>query len=182
MKILKTKLSGILVIEPTIFYDERGFFQESWNKKKFNKIIGRPINFCQDNHSKSSKGVLRGLHYQHKNPQCKLVRVIRGAVLDVVVDIRKSSPTFGKYFKIILNDSNQKQLWIPEGFAHGFLALTKKVDFLYKANEYYNASDEECILWNDPYLDINWELNGQNPNISPKDRKGQLFQNAKVFG
>ncbi len=181
MKILKTNLSGILVIEPTIFYDDRGFFQETWNEKKFNEIIGRPIKFCQDNQSQSSKGVLRGLHYQHKNPQCKLVRVVKGSVLDVVVDIRKYSPTFGKYFKIILNDSNQKQLWIPEGFAHGFLTLTKKVDFLYKANKYYNSSDEECILWNDPFLHIDWELNGQNPNISLKDSKGKLFHSAKVF-
>ena len=181
MKILNANLPGILIIEPSVYSDERGFFLESWNKRVFDKIAGRSINFCQDNHSQSFQNVLRGLHYQYKNPQCKLVRVVKGSVLDVVVDIRKTSLTFGKHFKILLSEKNQKQLWIPEGFAHGFLTLSEKVDFLYKADKYYDPSDEECILWNDPYLNINWELNGKNPNVSLKDSDGKLFKEAKVF-
>ena len=181
MKILETSLSGVLIIEPKVYSDGRGFFLESWNKRLFDKIVGRSIDFCQDNHSQSSQNVLRGLHYQYKNPQSKLIRVIKGSVLDVVVDIRKSSQTFGKHLKIILSEENKKQLWIPEGFAHGFLTLTENVDFLYKADKYYDQTDEECVLWNDPYLNINWELNGKSPNVSLKDSQGKFFKDAKIF-
>jgi dTDP-4-dehydrorhamnose 3,5-epimerase len=181
MKIINTDISGILVIEPAIFADERGFFQETWNEEKFNIAIGRSVKFCQDNHSHSSQGVLRGLHYQYRNPQCKLIRVAKGSVLDIVVDMRKSSPTFGKHYKIKLTDSNRKQLWIPEGFAHGFYALSEKVDFIYKVTEFYDENDEECVLWNDTFLNINWEISGKNIIISEKDTKGKAFEDAKFF-
>jgi len=181
IKLSKTDLQDVLIIEPKIFTDERGFFQETWNKKDFSQAIGRSVDFCQDNHSHSVYGVLRGLHYQLMRPQCKLIRVLRGAVLDVVVDIRKSSPTFGKHIAVRLTESNHKQLWIPEGFAHGFFALTATVDFLYKVTEDYNQLDEHCILWNDLSLKINWRINGTTPKISEKDRKGELFQDATVF-
>ena len=175
MKVTSLEIPDILLFEPQIFQDDRGFFYESFNKDKFKIAIGRELDFVQDNHSKSSKGVLRGMHYQKEpNAQCKLVRVIQGEVFDVVVDIRKSSHTFGKWVGEILSSENRKQLWIPEGFAHGFLTLSDNAEFLYKATSFYNVNYERCLLWNDKDLNINWPT--KNPNLSEKDQQAHSFR------
>lgn len=177
MKVSKIPLKDCLVIEPDIFDDDRGSFHETYNLKKYSKIFGHDINFVQDNHSFSKHNVLRGLHYQKKYPQGKFVRVIRGEVFDVAVDLRKNSTTFGKYYSIVLSEANKKQFWIPPGFAHGFCVLSKFASFEYKCSEYYFPDDEETIIWNDSFLDINWPI--ENPIISKKDAIGKSF--AELF-
>ncbi|EOG1934487.1 dTDP-4-dehydrorhamnose 3,5-epimerase [Providencia stuartii] len=175
MKIIPTEIPDVLIIEPKIFEDERGFFFESFNQKQFDEAVGYPVNFVQDNHSKSVKGVLRGLHYQEEPyAQGKLVRCIVGEVFDVAVDIRKSSPTFGKWIGVNLSAENKRQLWIPEGFAHGFLVLSENAEFVYKTTKFYNPKSENTILWNDNKLSINWNSES-HPIISKKDSVGILF-------
>jgi len=174
MKVTPLEIPDVFLIEPEVFHDSRGFFFESFNQKKFEKAIGRKVNFVQDNHSKSSRGVLRGLHFQNEpKAQGKLVRVIFGEVFDVAVDIRKSSPTFGKWVGQILSRDNRKQMWIPEGFAHGFLTLSDFSEFLYKTTEFYSSAHENSILWNDKSLDINWPC--KKPKLSEKDKLAQSF-------
>ena len=167
MNIIRTKIDDCIIIEPEVFEDDRGFFLETFNDFKYKKIIGINKNFVQDNHSRSTKHVLRGLHFQKKKPQGKLVRVTRGSVFDVAVDLRKNSLFFGKYVSVILSEENKKQFWIPSGFAHGFLALSDNVDFEYKCTDYYDPTDEGCIRWNDPSINIQWPIN--NPILSKKD-------------
>ena len=178
MKVLSTVISDVLIIEPQIFGDSRGFFFESFNQQAFNTATGTDFRFVQDNHSRSAKGVLRGLHYQLGQPQGKLVRVVRGAAFDVAVDIRPSSPTFGKWVGLELSEHNQRQLWVPPGLAHGFLVLSDSVDFLYKTTDYYAPALERCIAWNDPTLKINWPLDAA-PTLSAKDSAGQAFETAE---
>ncbi|MCG5380336.1 dTDP-4-dehydrorhamnose 3,5-epimerase [Providencia rettgeri] len=174
MKIIPTEIPDVLIIEPKVFEDERGFFFESFNQKQFDETVGYPVTFVQDNHSKSIKGVLRGLHYQEEPyAQGKLVRCIAGEVFDVAVDIRENSPTFGKWVGVNLSAENKRQLWIPEGFAHGFLVLSETAEFNYKTTNYYNPNSEKCIKWNDDNLNINWLV--QNVIISEKDRNGTHF-------
>ncbi len=172
MNVIETGISGLLVIEPQVFGDERGFFMESWNKRTFAKM-GLDLDFVQDNHSRSSAGVLRGLHFQNPNPQGKLVRVVAGRVWDVAVDIRASSPTFGRWYGLELSAANRRMFWIPQGFAHGFVALDNGTDFLYKCVGYYDPSNEHSLLWNDPELAIDWPLHGLNLQLSPKDERGK---------
>lgn len=175
MKVTPLKIPDVKLIEPDVFEDERGFFYESFNQQKFNEAIGENITFVQDNHSKSSKGVLRGLHYQEPPfAQGKLVRVIAGEVFDVAVDIRKESPTYGQWVSEILSAENKKQLWIPKGFAHGFLTLSDEADFLYKTTNFYNQKNEGCILWNDIFLNIKWPYQSKYI-ISKKDLNGKRF-------
>lgn len=181
MKVTDTKIPDVKIIEPTVFEDERGFFFESFNHKKFEEAIGCEVTFVQDNHSKSSKGVLRGLHYQL--PPCaqgKLVRVVQGEVFDVAVDIRKSSPTFGQWVAETLSAENKKQLWIPEGFAHGFLTLSETAEFLYKTTDYYAQQYQRSIVWNDVSLSIEWPSN-IHPLISEKDSTATIFTMVEVF-
>lgn len=178
MKIIDTKIPEVKIIEPKVFGDDRGFFFESFNQQQFEASVGYPVNFVQDNHSKSSKGVLRGLHYQlAPHSQGKLVRCVVGEVFDVAVDIRKSSSTFGQWVGVHLSAENKRQLWIPEGFAHGFLTLTATAEFLYKTTDYYHRECEGAIIWNDPELSIDW------PNfdilLSEKDKQAQMFCNFK---
>lgn len=180
MNVIKTAIPDVLIIEPRVFGDERGFFFESFNQAQFEAAVGRKVNFVQDNHSKSSKGVLRGLHYQIKQPQGKLVRVVQGEVFDVAVDLRRSSPTFGKWLGVILSAENKKQLWVPEGFAHGFLTLSESAEFLYKTTDYYAPEFERCIIWNDTNLNIDWPAN-HYPRLSDKDMLGALIENAELF-
>lgn len=181
MNITATAIPEVLIIEPKVFGDERGFFYESFNQKVFNQAVGKDIQFVQDNHSKSQKGVLRGLHYQMPPfAQGKLVRVIEGEVFDVAVDIRKSSPTFGQWVGVHLNAVNNRQLWIPEGFAHGFVTLSDNAQFLYKTTNFYSVSQERCILWNDSTLSIDWPLEG-TPILSHKDLLGMSFAQADKF-
>ena len=181
MKVTDTKIPDVKIIEPTVFEDERGFFFESFNHKKFEEAIGREVTFVQDNHSKSSKGVLRGLHYQiPPHAQGKLVRVVQGEVFDVAVDIRKSSPTFGQWVAEVLSAENKKQLWIPEGFAHGFLTLSETAEFLYKTTDYYAKDSERCIKWDDEGVSIDWPSN-INPLVSEKDSAATTFTKAEVF-
>lgn len=180
MKIIKTEIPDVLIIEPKVFGDDRGFFYESFNKKNFEEATGVAAEFVQDNHSKSAKGVLRGLHYQIKHPQGKLVRVVQGGVFDVAVDIRRTSQTFGKWVGVELSAENKRQLWIPEGFAHGFLVTTEKAEFLYKTTDYYAPEYERCIQWNDQGLSINWPFEGE-PVVSQKDAQGASFSDAEVF-
>ena len=171
----------VILFEPTVFTDERGFFFESFNHKKFEEAVGYSVNFVQDNHSKSTKGVLRGLHYQlPPKAQGKLVRVTQGEVFDVAVDIRKNSPTFGKWVGEKLSAENKKQLWVPEGFAHGFLTLSETAEFLYKVTNYYSKEYERSIIWNDPNIGIDWTLQEQ-PQLSEKDQQGIFLENADVF-
>ena len=181
MKAIPTELPEVLVIEPRVFEDERGFFFESYNEREFGKVTGKNPHFVQDNHSKSARNVLRGLHYQIRQPQGKLVRVISGEVFDVAVDIRKSSPTFGKWAGDLLSSENKRMLWIPEGFAHGFLVLSETAEFLYKTTDYWAPEYERSILWNDPDLAIDWPLAEQAPLLSNKDREGRSFREAEVF-
>lgn len=181
MKVTPLSIPDVLMIEPEIFGDDRGLFFESFNQAKFEQAVGRKVNFVQDNHSKSVKGVLRGLHYQlPPKAQGKLVRVIQGEVFDVAVDIRKSSPTFGKWVNEVLSDENKKQLWIPEGFAHGFLVLSDTAEFLYKTTDYWAYDFERSIIWNDTQLAIDW---GHDIKIqlSPKDLSGSSFTSSEVF-
>lgn len=180
MKIIKTDISDVLIIEPKVFSDARGFFLESFNQKKWKDITGLNTIFVQDNHSGSQKNVLRGLHYQIKQPQGKLVRVLRGAIFDVAVDLRKASPAFGRWTGAELSAENRRQIWVPEGFAHGFLALSDEVEVLYKTTDYWAPQHEQTIIWNDADLAIAWPLTKQ-PIISDKDARGSLFCNARYF-
>jgi dTDP-4-dehydrorhamnose 3,5-epimerase len=181
MKITPTAIADVLIIEPRVFGDDRGFFFESYNRESFHQGTGLNLNFVQDNHSRSAKGVLRGLHYQIEQAQGKLVRVVSGAVFDVAVDIRKSSATFGQWVGVELSEDNHRQLWVPPGFAHGFLTLSESADFLYKTTDYYAPAHERCIAWNDPALGINWPLQGLLPQISGKDQAGLLMADAVTF-
>lgn len=171
MNVIPTKIPDILIIEPKVFGDDRGFFFESFNQKAFNEATGLNVTFVQDNHSKSAKNVLRGLHYQVQQPQGKLVRVVQGEVFDVAVDIRKGSPTFGQWVGEILSAENKRQLWIPEGFAHGFLTLSETAEFLYKTTDYYAPAHERCIAWDDGELGVVWPLTAL-PILSGKDQQG----------
>ena len=179
MKVTRTAIADVLVIEPTVYGDDRGFFFESFNQKAFDEAVGSPVEFVQDNHSRSTKGVLRGLHYQVKQPQGKLVRVVRGAVFDVAVDIRRWSPTFGKWAGSELSAENHKQLWVPPGLAHGFLVISDFADFLYKTTDYYAPQHERCIIWNDETLSIAWPDIGMTPKLSAKDAVAPTFEMAK---
>ena len=174
MNVIETAIPDVCIIEPKVFGDDRGFFFESFNHARFEAAIGAHVSFVQDNHSKSNKGVLRGLHYQAQNAQGKLVRVSQGTVFDVAVDIRKGSPTFGKWVGDILSADNKRQLWIPAGLAHGFLVLSDTAEFLYKTTDYYAPEHERCVIWNDPSLGITWPLDGA-PILSQKDQLGSLF-------
>ncbi len=180
MKATRLAISDVVLIEPKVFGDARGFFFESFNQKAFNEATGTNHVFVQDNHSRSSQGVLRGLHYQIQQPQGKLVRVARGRVWDVAVDIRKSSPTFGQWVGAELSEDNQHQLWVPPGFAHGFVVLSESADFLYKTTDYYVPEHERCIAWNDPQLAIAWPIAGA-PSLSAKDAQGLLLKSAEKF-
>ena len=180
MNIIKTKIPDILIIEPKVFGDDRGFFFESFNAKKFTESTGIETQFVQDNHSRSGKNVLRGLHYQIQQAQGKLVRVVAGKVLDVAVDIRKSSPSFGQWVSCLLSAENKRQFWVPPGFAHGFLVLSDTADFLYKTTDYYAPEYERSILWNDPELNINWQLSGE-PILSAKDKSAPTLKEAELF-
>lgn len=180
MKAIATNIPDLLVIEPAVYGDERGFFFESFNRRKFAELTGRDADFVQDNHSRSARGVLRGLHYQIQHPQGKLVRVVQGAVLDVAVDIRKSSPTFGQHVAVELSAENKRMLWIPEGFAHGFVVLSEAAEFLYKTTDYWFPEHERSLLWNDPALGIDWKLSGA-PMISGKDAQGKPLSDADLF-
>ena len=180
MKATKTSIADVLVIEPRVFGDERGFFFESFNENVFKELTGVDVHFVQDNHSRSAKNVLRGLHYQIKQAQGKLVRVTEGEVLDVAVDIRNASPTFGQWHSERLSAENKKQLWVPAGFAHGFVVLSDYAEFLYKTTDYYAPENERCIAWNDVDLNIDWQINGE-PDLSDKDKQGAAFCDAEWF-
>lgn len=180
MKATRTAIPDLLIIEPKVFGDERGFFFESYNRREFAELIGRDVDFVQDNHSRSAKNVLRGLHYQIQHPQGKLVRVVQGSVLDVAVDIRKSSPTLGQYVALELSAENKTMLWIPEGFAHGFVVLSDTAEFLYKTTDYWFPEHERCIRWDDPTLAIDWKLQTA-PALSAKDAQGKCFAEAEMF-
>jgi len=181
MKATATAIPEVLVLEPKVFGDARGFFYESFNQKAFNEATGLDLTFVQDNHSRSAKGVLRGLHYQISQPQGKLVRVVRGAVFDVAVDLRKSSQTFGRWAGVELSEDNNRQFWVPAGFAHGFIVLSDSADFLYKTTEYYAPAHERCIAWNDPDVGITWPSMDVTPILSAKDAQGQPLRHAQVF-
>jgi dTDP-4-dehydrorhamnose 3,5-epimerase len=181
MNIIKTAIADVLIIEPKVFGDDRGFFYESFNQQQFEQAVGYSVNFVQDNHSRSSKGVLRGLHYQlSPYAQGKLVRVVQGEVFDVAVDIRKSSSTFGQWVGVNLSAENKRQLWVPEGFAHGFLTLTDSAEFLYKTTNYYSPESERAIIWNDSDINIEWPIDVE-PILSGKDNIASLFSDAEVF-
>ncbi|MFZ2739412.1 MAG: dTDP-4-dehydrorhamnose 3,5-epimerase [Burkholderiaceae bacterium] len=175
MKVTATAIADVLLIEPKVFGDARGFFFESFNQRAFNQATGLSLAFVQDNHSRSAQGVLRGLHYQTQQAQGKLVRVVRGSVFDVAVDIRKNSPSFGRWVGMELSERNQRQLWVPPGLAHGFLVTSETADFLYKTTDYYAPEFERCIAWNDPDLAISWPLAGLAPQLSAKDQAGVLL-------
>jgi len=180
MKAIPTNLPEVMIIEPKVFGDERGFFFESFNAKKFAELTGVDVEFVQDNHSLSAKNILRGLHYQIKQAQGKLVRVVTGEVFDVAVDIRKSSPRFGQWTGVLLSAENQRQLWIPPGFAHGFVVLSDKAEFLYKTTDYWAPEYERSLQWNDPAIGIEWPIQGE-PVMSAKDQQGKLLADAEVF-
>jgi dTDP-4-dehydrorhamnose 3,5-epimerase len=180
MKLIGTDIPGVLLLEPDVFLDERGFFLESWNAHAFRSLVHQDVQFIQDNESRSRRGVLRGLHYQIQRPQGKLIRVSRGHVFDVAVDLRKSSATFGRWIGTELNDENHRQIWIPPGFAHGFLVLSDIADILYKTTDYYAPEHERCVVWNDPTLAIDWPLKGE-PVLSARDRLGVPLSRAEVF-
>lgn len=181
MKAIPTPIADVLLVEPAVFGDPRGFFYESWNERRFDELANRPVRFVQDNHSKSARGVLRGLHYQVQQVQGKLVRVVAGSVFDVVVDLRRSSPTFGRSYSAVLSDENRRMLWVPEGFAHGFLVLSETAEFLYKTTDYYAPAHERSLLWNDPALGIDWPLDGREPLLKPKDAAGTPLAEAEIF-
>ena len=178
--VTKTAIPDVLILEPKVFGDSRGFFLESFNAQNFAKATGLDVQFVQDNHSRSAKGVLRGLHYQLQQTQGKLVQVSQGAVFDVAVDIRKSSATFGQWVGCELSETNHRQLWIPQGFAHGFIVLSESADFMYKTTDYYAPAHERCISWNDPSIGINWP-EGIAPLLSAKDQNGFSLEQAEVF-
>ena len=178
--VIQTAIPEVLILEPKVFGDSRGFFFESFNAKDFVDATGMNLNFVQDNHSKSAKGVLRGLHYQLQQAQGKLVRVTQGKVFDVAVDIRRSSPTFGKWVGCELSDTNHRQFWVPAGFAHGFVVISESADFLYKTTDYYAPAHEKCIAWNDPSIGIQWP-EGITPLLSAKDQQGKSLEQAEVF-
>ncbi|OEE68506.1 dTDP-4-dehydrorhamnose 3,5-epimerase [Enterovibrio norvegicus] len=172
MNVIDTDIPDVKIIEPAVFGDERGFFMETWNQQKFEELVtGKPTPFVQDNHSKSKKGILRGLHYQTENTQGKLVRVVSGEVFDVAVDIRKDSPTFGKWVGVYLSAENKRQLWVPEGFAHGFYVTSDEAEFVYKCTDFYNNLAEVSIIWNDEDISVLWPINDE-PMLSDKDRLG----------
>jgi dTDP-4-dehydrorhamnose 3,5-epimerase len=180
MEIITTAIPDVFILQPKVFGDPRGFFLESYNEKTFKALTGLTPSFVQDNHSRSGKNVLRGLHYQIQQPQGKLVRVVSGAVFDVAVDVRKSSATFGKWVGVELTGENHRQFWVPPGFAHGFLVLSETADFLYKTTDYYAPEFERSIRWDDPEIGIDWPLDGE-ALLSAKDQQGQLLSNAEVF-
>jgi dTDP-4-dehydrorhamnose 3,5-epimerase len=180
MNVQPTGIPDVLLIEPKVFGDERGFFFESFSQRQWQQATGLNTVFVQHNHSRSAKNVLRGLHYQIQQPQGKLVRVVQGEVFDVAVDIRRSSPTFGQWAGEILSAENKKLLWVPEGFAHGFLVLSESAEFLYLTTNYYAPEHERAIIWNDPDLNIAWPLAGE-PNLSAKDRQAKSFREAELF-
>ena len=180
MNVIKTAIPEVLIIEPKVFGDDRGFFFESFNARRFAELTGVKTEFVQDNHSRSVKGVLRGLHYQIQQPQGKLVRVVSGEVWDVAVDIRRASPTFGQWVGVTLSADNKRQLWIPEGFAHGFVVVSESAEFLYKTTDYWAPEHERCIVWNDPTLALPWPVEGE-PSLSAKDKNGALLGEAEVF-
>ena len=180
MNVIETALPGVLLIEPRVFGDDRGFFYESWNAQRF-ADAGLDLAFVQDNHSKSAKGVLRGLHYQNPDPQGKLVRVVAGAVYDVAVDLRRSSPTFGRWVGYELSAANKRMLWVPPGFAHGFLSLEDGTEFLYKCTAFYAPANEHSLLWNDPAVGIDWPLDGIEPLLAGKDADGHPLADVKTF-
>ncbi len=181
IKATPTVIPDVLIIEPKVFVDDRGFFFEAFNENDFSKELGRQITFVQDNHSVSKKGVLRGLHYQMQQTQGKLVRVVSGSVFDVAVDLRESSTTFGKWVGIELSAQNKKQLWVPEGFAHGFLVLSNQAEFLYKTTDYWHPASERCIAWNDPKLSINWPVIKGGPVLNDKDESGLSWELCPKF-
>lgn len=180
MKAIETSLPGVLILEPKVLGDTRGFFFESFNQQAFQQATGLDVQFVQDNHSRSAQGVLRGLHYQIQQPQGKLVRVVRGSVFDVAVDVRRSSPTFGRWVGVDLTEDNHRQLWVPPGFAHGFVVTSASADFLYKTSDYYAPEFERCITWNDPAIGIEWPLDAP-PQLSGKDQAGMPLAEAEVF-
>jgi dTDP-4-dehydrorhamnose 3,5-epimerase len=180
MKVIASELPDVLILEPRVFGDERGFFYESFNARAFEQATGLHREFVQDNHSRSQRGVLRGLHYQLQQAQGKLVRVTAGEVYDVAVDIRRSSPTFGRWTGVHLSAENKRQLWLPEGFAHGFLVLSEVAEFLYKTTDYYAPEHERCIRWDDPSLAIDWPLDSA-PQLSAKDQAGLSLADAELF-
>lgn len=181
MNVVAGELPDTLILEPRVFGDERGFFMESFNQKAFDEVAGRHVEFVQDNHSRSARGVLRGMHYQVEQAQGKLVRVVSGCVYDVVIDLRRSSAGFGKWMGVELSAENKRQFWIPPGFAHGFVVLSETADFLYKATDYYAPKHERCILWNDPVVGIKWPLDGIEPLLSDKDQAGQRFVQSETY-
>jgi dTDP-4-dehydrorhamnose 3,5-epimerase len=182
MKVIETAIPEVKIIEPMVFGDERGFFYESYNERAFNAAIGHEVRFVQDNHSLSARGVLRGLHYQIRQPQGKLVRVVSGEVFDVAVDLRKGSPTLGRWVGVSLSAENKRQLWLPEGFAHGFLVVSEKAEFLYKTTDFYAPEHERCIAWNALTLAIEWPIApGEEPVVSAKDAQGTAFGEAELF-
>jgi dTDP-4-dehydrorhamnose 3,5-epimerase len=180
MKAMPMAIPEVVLLEPKVFGDARGFFYESFNQKAFNEATGLDLSFVQDNHSRSGKGVLRGLHYQVRQPQGKLVRVVRGAVFDVAVDVRRSSPDFGRWVGAELSEDNNRQLWVPPGFAHGFIVLSDSADFLYKTTDYYAPEHERCIAWNDAAIGVEWPA-GLQPRLSEKDSRGMALGDAEVF-
>lgn len=180
MQTTRTAIADVFLLEPRVFGDERGFFYESFNARAFAQATGADVQFVQDNHSKSAKGVLRGLHFQSQQPQGKLVRVTVGAVFDVAVDIRPQSPSYGTWVGEILSAENRRQLWIPAGLAHGFLVVSDSAEFLYKTTDFYAPQYEKCIRWDDPSLQIAWPLDGKQPQLSGKDAQGQLFLDTKM--
>lgn len=181
MRTTATAIPDVLVIEPRVFGDARGFFFESFNRRAFGEAVGREVDFVQDNHSRSARDVLRGLHYQIVRPQGKLVRVCSGAVYDVAVDLRRSSPTFGRWVGEVLSEENRRQMWIPPGFAHGFLVLTEFAEFLYKTTDYWAPEHERSIAWDDPGLAIGWPLHGRPPLLSAKDQQGVALRDAETY-
>jgi dTDP-4-dehydrorhamnose 3,5-epimerase len=180
MKVTRTDIPDVLQLEPPTFRDERGFFLESWNDRSFSSLVGRDVRFVQDNHSRSHGQVLRGLHYQIRQPQGKLIRVVKGQVFDVAVDLRQSSPTFGRWVGAELSEDNNRQIWIPPGFAHGFLAMSETADIAYKMTDYYAPEYERCLIWNDPAVGIAWPVAGE-PILSAKDKAGRQFSEVDVF-
>lgn len=181
MRVTPTSLPEVLLLEPKVFGDERGFFMESWNAKTFQEATGLDVKFVQDNHSRSQRNVLRGLHYQLAKPQGKLVRVVNGAVFDVAVDLRKSSPHFGKWVGVELTGENKRQLWVPPGFGHGFVVISESADLLYKTTEYWYSAHDRSLRWNDPSLAVQWPLVGTAPQLAAKDAAAPMLQDAEVY-
>ena len=174
MNVIETRVDGALIIEPRVFGDNRGFFLETFQANRYGEMANIDLPFVQDNHSRSGRGVLRGLHFQKTRPQGKLVRVVRGEVFDVAVDIRKGSPTFGQWFGVILSEENKRQFWVPPGLAHGFVVISESADFEYKCTDYYDPTDEGCLIWNDPDIGIEWPVD--SPALSDKDKAGMTMK------